>query len=386
MFNKIRFHKRNLSDFFIRFLLNFNLNTASNQNLIIKTTQMSKFSLIRSLLLLFMLFCLCEIKAQGKGFQVLVTTENDFLAISNKDENYTGSIKIEAQFPELIKWLPFFKYKNPEESLTIQRFGIGGLAYTPQNLAATQPVIDDRPYASLMFINIGNTSYNLVNGAVLQSEFVIGAIGTSLPGNAQAYIHEHNWFGSTRDVPMGWDNQIGYHGSFILNYNARIEYPVFAGLNAEQKCNWMQLRLRGGAELGNYTDNIKGGLKINILNLNAGIMQDYSPGVPGTFLKKAKGPSPAIRMNVFVTPEIRVVAYNATLEGLLFSDHSVYKIPHSDVNRLVFDISAGANVLIKDRFFVRYAMYGRSQEYSGGKNFHYWGGISLGYSPARWNQ
>jgi hypothetical protein len=139
LFNKIRFHKRNLSDFFIRFLLNFNLNTASNQNLIIKTTQMSKFSLIRSLLLLFMLFCLCEIKAQGKGFQVLVTTENDFLAISNKDENYTGSIKIEAQFPELIKWLPFFKYKNPEESLTIQRFGIGGLAYTPQNLAATQP-------------------------------------------------------------------------------------------------------------------------------------------------------------------------------------------------------------------------------------------------------
>ncbi|MEO8534585.1 MAG: lipid A-modifier LpxR family protein [Flavobacterium sp.] len=347
---------------------------------------MKRAILIRNIVLAAMLLFLCDVKAQGKGFQVLLTTENDFLAISNKDENYTGSIKIEAQFPELIKWFPFFKYKKPEKSLTIQRIGIGGTAYTPQNLAASEPITNDRPYASLMFLNFGNTSYNLVSGAVLQSEIVIGAIGTSLPGNAQSYIHKHHWFGSTRDVPMGWDNQIGYKGSFIFNYNARIEYPVFPGFNADAKCNWLQLRIRGGAELGNYTANLKGGVKINVFNLNAGIMQDYSPSVPGTFLKKADNIFPAIRMNVFIIPEIRTVAYNSTLEGLLFSDHSIYKIPHSDITRVVFDVSAGVNLLIKDRFYLKYAMYGRSREYSGGKNFHYWGGISLGYSPARWNR
>lgn len=347
---------------------------------------MKNTSLFRPLLLIIMLFFLSDIKAQGKGFQVLLTTENDFLALNNKDENYTGSAKIEVQFPELVKWFPFFKYKKPEESLTIQRIGIGGTAYTPQNLAASEPITNDRPYASLMFLNFGNTSYNMVTGAVLQSEIVIGAVGTSLPGNAQSYIHKHHWFGSTRDVPMGWDNQIGYKGSFIFNYNARMEYPVFPGFNADAKCSWLQLRWRAGAELGNYTANVKGGIKINLLNLNSGIMQDYSPSVPGTFLKKTPAIFPAIRMNVFITPEIRAVAYNTTLEGLLFSDHSIYKIPHSDVNRIVFDVSAGINVLIKDRFYLKYALYGRSREYSGGKDFHYWGGISLGYSPARWNR
>jgi len=341
-----------------------------------------KYAFLSLLLLLSFLHAM----AQGKGVQGILTTENDFLAPDNRDENYTGSLKIELRFGELLPWLPFFKFKAPGQSLTIQRAGIGGTAYTPQDLTATAPLTDDRPYASLMFVNIGNTSYDLAKGTVLESELVLGLVGTSLPGNAQSYIHRHHWLGTDRPVPMGWDNQIGYHGSFVLNYNFRIEHPVFPGLLSGANCRWLQLRLRAAVELGSYTTNLRAGFKINILNLNAGLMQDYSPALPGASLAPLAATAPVIRMNVFAGPELRVVGYNTTLEGLMFADHSTYKIPHSDINRLAFDLSAGVNLLLFDRFLLRYALYGRSQEYSGGKKFHSWGGISLGYSPARWNR
>jgi hypothetical protein len=356
---------------------------------------MCKSILTISLLSIIVFLFSLDINAQGKGFQVILTTENDFLAINNADENYTGSLKIEAQFPEVAKWMPFFKYRTPGKSLTIQRAGIGGTAYTPQDLVSSEPVTNDRPYASLMFINFGNTSYNTESGAVLQSELVFGLVGTSLPGNAQSYIHEHRWFGTDRPIPMGWDNQIGYKGSLVINYNSKIEYPIFPGFDTGTNTSWLQLRVRGGADLGNYTANLKAGFKMNIVNLNAGLMQDYSPNILGASIRGLTNNIsaidkpvnyPKIRMNVFVTPEIRAVAYNTTLEGLMFSDHSVYKIPHNDITRVVFDISAGFNILLYDQYYFKYAMYGRSQEYSDGKNFHYWGGISLGYSPAKWNR
>lgn len=357
--------------------------------------------LLKNFLLIIILFISFDLNAQGKGFQLILTTENDFLGINNDDENYTGSLKFEAQFPEVAKWFPFLKFRKPGESLTIQRAGIGGTAYTPQDLAPSEPVINDRPYASLMFVNFGNTSYNLEFGTVLQSELVIGFVGTSLPGNAQAYIHEHRWFNTDRPIPMGWDNQIGYNGSFVINYNARIEHPIIPGINAQSNCSWFQVRARAGIDLGNYTANLRAGFKINMVNLNPGLMQDYAPAIPGASIyksgtnsiignEKSSSKSAAFaekfRMNVFLLPEIRVVGYNTTLEGLMFDDNSVYKVSHGDVTRLAFDVSAGVNFLFNDRIYLKYVMYGRSQEYRGGKNFHYWGGISLGYSPARWNR
>ncbi|RED26927.1 hypothetical protein BD847_0856 [Flavobacterium cutihirudinis] len=325
----------------------------------------------------------CNALSQGRsGFQILFTTENDFLGIDNKDENYTGAAKVELLTPEIKwKWLPFFKFRQDPTVLNVQRFGFGGTAYTPQDIASSEVVIGDRPYASLTFFSFGNVCYNTTKNLILQSDLIIGSVGSPGPGNVQSYIHKNHWFGSDRPEPQGWDNQIGFNGSLVINYNIRLEKLILLG-KSKSNFQWMTPYWVAKADIGNYMMNLQGGIKLNFLNFNSGLLQDYIPGLP-TFVEEAPKKR-AIRFNLFAEPSVRLAAYNATLEGLMFNDQSIYKIEHSQVNRFLFEINAGANLLLGDFFYAKYSFYGRSQEYSGGKSFHTWGGITIGFSPSRW--
>ncbi|MFC4818506.1 lipid A-modifier LpxR family protein [Flavobacterium sp. GCM10023249] len=333
--------------------------------------------------LLFLFGCF-ELSAQGKeGFQVLITHENDFLTIANKDENYTGGLKLETLFKEIKgKGLPFLKYRG-ENTLTISRIGMGATAYTPQDLGSEAVVVGDRPYASLVFVNFGANSYHLVRNEMLQSEVLLGIMGTSLPGNAQAYLHENHWFGSERPVPKGWNNQIGYKGSFIINYNTRFQKALFSKNSVNSDFQWLAVHGVGKVDLGNYMIHAQAGLKLNLLNWNSTLLQDQYPNLET--LTRNETTTKKIRCNLFAEPTVRFVGYNATLEGLLFKDNSIYKIDHSDVKRMLFEINAGFNLTLYDVFYLRYSHSGRSREFEGGKSFHNWGAVTLGFSPQRWH-
>lgn len=335
-------------------------------------------------IVLLFLYSLSGVMAQGKaGFQVLLTHENDFLAIDNKDENYTGGLKLETLFKE-IKWKvsPFLKYKG-ENALNISRIGLGATAYTPQDLKSESIVRGDRPYASLLFLNFGNNSYHIQRKEMIQSEIILGIIGTSIPGNAQAYLHENHWFGSQRPIPKGWNNQIGYHGSFIINYNTRFQKTFFSKETSENDFKWLIVNGVGKLDIGNYMIHAQGGFKLNLLNWNANLLQDNYPNLE-TFLKLEASPK-KVRFGLFAEPTVRFVGYNATLEGLLFNDHSVYTIDHSDIKRVLFEINAGFNLTLYDVFYLRYSHSGRTREFDDGKLFHNWGAVTLGFSPDRWN-
>lgn len=338
---------------------------------------------MKKYLIILIFFYSLNIASQGKsGFQVLVTTENDFLGINNKDENYTGAAKIELLTPEIKwKWLPFFKFRQDPTVLNIQRFGFGGTAYTPQDIAASEVVLGDRPYASLTFFSFGNASYSKTKKLFIQSDLIIGSIGSPGPGNVQTYMHKNHWFGSDRPEPQGWDNQIGFNGSLIINYNSQLEGLIRV---TENKSNfqWIIPYWVAKADIGNYMINLQGGMKLNLLNFNSNILQDHIVELPTITEQTVKK---GIRFNLFIEPSFRIAAYNATLEGIMFNDKSIYKIEHSQVNRLLFEINGGLNVLIGDFFYAKYSFYGRSKEYDGGKSFHTWGGITVGFSPSRWN-
>lgn len=266
-----------------------------------------------------------SISQNKKGFQVLLTHENDILGINNKDENYTGGLKLELLTPGLnFKWLPFFRYKT-EESINIQRYGIGGTAYTPQKLDTEDVVTDDRPYACLTYINFGNTSYNLDKKASITTNIHLGFIGLSGPGKVQSFLHEKHALGSTRPVPLGWDNQIGFNGRFIINYNTNMNVLIYSDikdLTSNRHYNWLNFECIGNVNIGNYMTNIEGGLKLNLININTCALQNYESQMPtliGDYQTKGQ---PVIRLNFYAEPIIRYSLYNSTLEGLLFNDNS----------------------------------------------------------------
>lgn len=149
---------------------------------------------------------------------------------------------------------------------------------------------------------------------------------------------------------------------------------------------WMQGSLVGKVDIGNYMINLQSGIKFNLINYNSTVLQEYTPE-PQVLLTGAQpitAPNKSFRFNLFVEPHVRLAAYNATLEGLMFGDNSISKIPHNEVKRFLFEINAGVNLTLWDILYLRYSFYGRSREFIGGKAFHTWGGITLGISNRRW--
>lgn len=317
-----------------------------------------------------------------KAEQVFLTHDNDVFAIENEDENYTGGLNLEVVLDKFNFKQPFFELKD---SYNLQNISVGGVGYTPQDLVSTTPVKDDRPYSSMVFFSFGKTSIKLDNSESLTSKFYIGNMGGSGPGRVQYFLHDVNALGSVRPNPQGWHNQIGYDGSLILNYNIR----YLRRFKKEQSANnsfFKNMSYTLGADLGNYMVNFQGGFFLDVVNINSYPTLGYKNIVVPTKSNKKSiySEKKKFRANLFLNPFVRVVGYNSTLEGLMFNDNSVYKIPHNDVNRLIFEFNTGISIIGWDRFHLKYTFTARTKEFNGGKKIHYWGAVTLGFSPKRW--
>lgn len=344
---------------------------------------MKKIVLI-TILLPFLIF------SQGrKGVMVIFNTENDFLGINNNDENYTGALKLEVQLPNPKKHIPHFRFKDSTATNDI-RFGLGATAYTPQKLEISTVAIGDRPYASLIFVNIGNTSFLEKKNKRLQTDWILGLMGTNIPGNAQSYIHEHHWLGSERPVPMGWNNQIGYDKYLILNYNTNYQQKLTSLFN-----DYIEINGLGKIDIGNYMINLQTGMKFAFLNINYNSLSENGTTYPKIFepdllINSIKidevqaDMNKQIRLNLYIQPEIRYAIYNSTLEGRMFSNSDKFVIASSNVKRILFELNAGINLTIFDNIYLNFNIAGRSQEFDGAKRFHSWGGFTLGISPQKW--
>ena len=96
----------------------------------------------------------------------------------------------------------------------------GTTAFTPDDLANPDPILDDRPYASLMFLSTRRVRVDARDEAwALSSDFTLGVLGLGVAEAVQTWIHE----GNTSDVPMGWKNQISEGGELTGMYGLKYQ-------------------------------------------------------------------------------------------------------------------------------------------------------------------
>lgn len=304
------------------------------------------------------------------GYQMMITHENDsfvyFLNLPNDDDNYTGGIKAELFAPEFKFWQPFIPLKNAQKIRSTLAVSI--VAFTPNVLNSSTIQYGGRPYASFSAISIGKEYYS--DRSFLKSELYLGFFGLDFAKNAQTYIHKKGVLGTIRPVPEGWHNQIGNKNIFTFNYavNYLKKIKIF-------KTNNIAPFLRLDTNIGSYITDVSVGLNL-AYNLNT------SPFLSGQIEHLLEtGNMKKFRFNTYVEPRLRHVLYNSSLEGALFGDSSVYKIPHSDVRRYQFELNTGMNFSFWDVFYLGAVVSGRSQEFKGGKRIYYWGGINFG---VRW--
>jgi hypothetical protein len=314
--------------------------------------------------------------------------ENDFIiptflshhVFNNQDDNYTGGARAEI----ITNMLPVGRYwlLNPLKGSIISQSIFWGITiFTPQDLASSDVVRGERPYASYTFLGMGFTSTNPKMTKKFLSELTAGNIGGHTAGNVQTTIHRDHWAGSTRPIPQGWHHQIADGGAFAANLRLRLEskFPVKSKIrkfSSGGTFQWVQMSWRNEVNLGQYYGNYSTDARFYLFNLNSQWGEREDEPVTVGLLNAT--PKHRIRFYTFFTPRVKWQFHNTTLTGKLLGKSSEYTLPSAEVKPVLFEYDFGFQFRWSV-LRVGYTLFGRSKEYKAeNKKLHNWGGLYLG--------
>jgi len=280
-------------------------------------------------------------------------------------------------------------YASSGERYHSLRFG--NVAFTPDHLNTRRPLHNDRPYASLLFLD---TSAQAVDGAKLNAfttEFSVGLLGLSISEHFQRWLHKKLQDSPDKPPypPEGWDNQISDGGEPTARYTMRWQHAVVANDDFD-------LQLIGEGNIGYHT-NLGAGAA-----LRAGVIQSrwwqfnampipQAAAIAGVDGRSGSGCSGAPRgryeLYGWAGSMARLWGYNVLLQGQ-FRDSKV-TVDSSDIERIVYDYSAGVTAGVCaghtwHRLNISYSR--RAPEFDGPeRRYHSWGGIyySAAFEPGR---
>ena len=227
--------------------------------------------------------------------------------------------------------------------------------FTPENLGTDEIIYEDRPYAGYLYMRL--KSLGLSKGAelIFTLSWELGILGpAAYGGEIQDFIHDN----TPSPAPEGWDNQI--QNDLVLNFNFGMEKALV-------NRNAFVLTVPSLLKAGTLYTNLSTGLK-----LRWGKFQEYF-GSPYNLSVKDK-----IQYYLDGGAGIQLIAYNATLQGGVFSDKNQHVIATSDVERLVYFATARLNFSYK-RMLINGGVRFTSKTYEFGES-HRYGFIGLGYS------
>jgi len=291
-----------------------------------------------------------------------VNFDNDILDYT--DRFYTNGIRIELISPELAF--------NPANRLMIPYWNSGtnyyGLSlvqnmYTPSTTKLGGILYGDRPYAAYLYVG----SFKITNDPVRHfrqtSELDAGIIGPNSYGEwVQRSFHNAV---PTNNEPLGWEYQV--KNDLVLNYNILYEKGFI---------NARSLELTGFTNgcLGTLYTNFSGGIQ-----LRTGWFNPYFANL-GTSKRRILMQSGLRQFQLFffLKGAGKVVGYDATLQGGLFNQSSVYTLPASEISRMVFQGSAGVSLSVNG-LKLDVEQFVLSPEFQNGW-WHKWVHIALSFS------
>ncbi len=277
----------------------------------------------------------------GIGFYI---DQDMFVPFSNEDRDYTMGFAVEFFWAKekglypldgLVKtageWLGIEK---SDEDI-VYSFMLGTLAYTPDDLSDSQPIYNDRPYSSLIYLSNKRVLTDGKNA--LAAEVLLGLIGSKLPGEFQAGFH--SMYREAFDLeptddpvePKGWRHQISDGGELTLRLrltNSRVQEK----LSIPKK---LDVTTTMGLSLG-FQTNANLGFAIRAGKLRSPFWSlPYDPVNRGNFV-----PSKAEDEWYFWTAfNARFVAYDALLQGQF--RHSEVTFNYDEIEHVVYDGGIG---------------------------------------------
>ncbi len=372
-----------------------------------ESKKLSKIMMLCMLLLCFVEVGLCQ-SYDNNYKSINFTTDQDFLGRDNQDRNYTMGFELSVSSSKaferknyfVIPWLRrqvdhLFGLKeiNTDTNFIrpfISTISLLGSGFTPLDLERNTVDPADRPYGSLVVIGSSRTTAmnedasadentgELPTKYAISTGLFIGMLGLPIAKNVQSYIHENQWFGSTRPVPQGWNNQISNGGEPTLLYNYQVLTPLVT--LREHNVKSLETTFDGAVQLGYYTNFSIG------LNTKLGRFDTDYWAVSNMLNNVAQNPSTKsnrrVKWNFVLSARLRYVAYNGLLQGQF--RQSEFTLAQADVSPFIVEAFVGLDVILFNRMTIAFKpIMLRTAEFKGAGRNHTWGSFGLSYNLSK---
>jgi hypothetical protein len=303
-------------------------------------------------------------EAYNTGWQLNI--DNNIFTRYMKDRDYTGGIAFTATGSraqsgwlniDLVRGWVFDNLSISErDSSVIKKHSVqyGMVLFTPDDISATQPVLDDRPFASLFYISNTELSVHTSKDKAYRSSLTIGLLGLDLAGEVQGTLHEIT--GS--DEANGWDNQISSGGEPTAMLTLSVQ-------DKQSNADRYQLSTHLEGNVGFSTD-VNAGLnwrwgRLNTpwWSFNPSHHEYISSAASNT--RGVSGSKP--EFYVFASANIKYRFYSSLLQGQF--RESVHSLDSGQVEQLLGSVSTGVTREFGDNLRVSLFVRGVSAEIKG---------------------
>jgi hypothetical protein len=247
---------------------------------------------------------------------------------------------------------------------------MGLLLFTPQNLAATEALHDDRPYASLVYLASSTLEVDEANGTAVQSSLALGFLGSPLAGELHRGFHR----AVGNEVPQGYAHQISAGGEPTFLYVSS-RYKLLA--DGHFGARPYSLRLGVSASVGYVTEtNFELALRTDTPWWSASAAAVDYAGHPQIGAEPLRAPRGRPRVQLEAGLKIHARLYNAFLEGQF--RHSDVTFRSSELQPLLVDAWLGATAALARGLSVSYAVHHQTEEIETGRDAHAFTWASIG--------
>jgi hypothetical protein len=313
--------------------------------------------------------------------------DNDALLLADRDYDYTGGGAVTLTGRRAAEWpvtldgaLDWFERLVPSREaqppyFTLHALQLGVLAFTPDDLNATVPIRDDRPYASLLFLSNSRTYIRHPLAPVYQTSFTLGVLGLPLAGVVQKRIHRGLGLGR---VPEGWDFQIAEGGEPTLQFNWSAQSLLASNFQAART----EYELKWGADLSaGFITEANASVSVRWGRINTPwwsftperveYLSQPAPVIGGSV-------RPGVReLYVWAGVKARARAYNVFLQGQ-FRDSEV-TFESSRLNHLIGEAWFGVTWQVSQEYRLSYVVRHQSSELKegAGSRTALWAGVLI---------
>ncbi|MCU7906884.1 MAG: lipid A deacylase LpxR family protein [Candidatus Thiodiazotropha sp. (ex Epidulcina cf. delphinae)] len=312
--------------------------------------------------------------------------DNDISFGDEKDRNYTGGLALTltgkraaGYWFSIDGWLNGLDRLSGFESLQQTSRGIdrhaielGLIMFTPDDIAAEEPVAGDHPYANMLFMANGQSRIYPEKGLIYQSTLLLGLLGTSVGEQVQKAVHNL----TDSEEPQGWKNQISEGGELTAKYTLSAQKALLSHQGS------LSYDIRGGIEAGiGYSTDLNSSLSFRLGTLKTP-WWSFTPhqseyiSLGPTFGDDARQGNNPAELFLWGGLNLKYRLYNAILQGQ-FRDSAV-TFDRDDLEPLLLEGWLGITKTFSDGLGISFVMRKQTNEIKGpGRDDPFWVGLII---------